>query len=290
MDYPVHELAKLSGVSTRTLRYYDAIGLLRPLRTGGGGCRVYGPREVDRLQEILFYRALGVPLAEIGRILDDPGYDRAVSLRAHLSSLQAEKQQLEALIANVAKTLSSMVQLTDGDCEDALLLLARLIPYCERCGRVMDGIHLLLLTALCQERIGSGDWKDTLSRALDTCREYAFVWPVAQYGAAILPLLGSCGWSGSAEYLERVTGAARVQAVNYPRFLKRQMPAAAPLSAQELQVLKLMCENLSNQEIGEILNIKLPTVKTHVSHILQKLGVSRRAEAREAADRLRLIN
>jgi DNA-binding transcriptional MerR regulator len=108
MDYPVHELAKLSGVSTRTLRYYDAIGLLRPLRTGGGGCRVYGPREVDRLQEILFYRALGVPLAEIGRILDDPGYDRAASLRAHLSSLQAEKQQLEALIANVAKTLTSM--------------------------------------------------------------------------------------------------------------------------------------------------------------------------------------
>ena len=54
-------------------------------------------------------------------------------------------------------------------------------------------------------------------------------------------------------------------------------------------MLKLMCENLSNQEIGEILNIKLPTVKTHVSHILQKLGVSRRSEAREAAERLRLI-
>jgi LuxR family maltose regulon positive regulatory protein len=183
----------------------------------------------------------------------------------------------------------AMVQLTDGACEEALLLLARLEPYCERCGRVMDGLHLLLMTALCQERMGSPDWKDTLAQALDTCREYSFVWPVAQYGAAILPLLGGCGWEGDPAYLERLTAAARTQAVHYPRFLRRQAPAAAPLSAQELQVLKLMCENLSNQEIGEILNIKLPTVKTHVSHILQKLGVSRRSEAREAAERLRLI-
>ena len=114
MDYPVHELAKLSGVSTRTLRYYDAIGLLRPLRTGGGGCRVYGPREVDRLQEILFYRALGVPLAEIGRILDDPGYDRAASLRAHLSSLQAERL-VRGLSDKSRSVLKAILESEDGE-------------------------------------------------------------------------------------------------------------------------------------------------------------------------------
>ena len=64
---------------------------------------------------------------------------------------------------------------------------------------------------------------------------------------------------------------------------------AAPLSAAELQVLRLICADKSNAEIGEILDIRLATVKTHVSHILQKLGVSRRSEAKTAAARLRLL-
>lgn len=57
----------------------------------------------------------------------------------------------------------------------------------------------------------------------------------------------------------------------------------------ELQVLRLICADKSNAEIGEILGIKLPTVKTHVSHVLSKLGVSRRSEARTAAQRLWLL-
>ena len=61
------------------------------------------------------------------------------------------------------------------------------------------------------------------------------------------------------------------------------------LTAAEMQVLRLICADKSNAEIGEILNIKLPTVKTHVSHILDKLDVRRRSEAKTAAKRLRLI-
>ena len=56
-----------------------------------------------------------------------------------------------------------------------------------------------------------------------------------------------------------------------------------------MQVLRLLCRNLSNQEIGEILDIRLATVKSHVSHILQKLGVQNRSEAKEAAEKLRLL-
>lgn len=183
----------------------------------------------------------------------------------------------------------AMVQLTTGRCSDALLILARLLPYCRYCGRIMDTVGIRVLMALCHSRLGDEAWKTELCAALNTCCEYSFIWPVAQYGAAVLPLLNDCGWEKDTAYLGRLTDAARAQAVHYPRILKQQTPPAEPLSAAEMQVLKLLCKNLSNQQIGEILNIKLATVKTHVSHILQKLGVSRRSEAKEAAEKLHLI-
>ena len=62
MEYTVNGLARLAGVSVRTLHWYDEIGLLRPARVTEAGYRMYGPDEVDALQSILFYRALGVPL------------------------------------------------------------------------------------------------------------------------------------------------------------------------------------------------------------------------------------
>lgn len=106
MEYTVKRLADLSGVSPRTLRYYDAAGLLRPARADGNGYRIYGTDEVDRLQQILFYRRLGFPLDEIGRILDEPGFDRSAALRGHLSALRKQKAQLESLIRTVEKTLA----------------------------------------------------------------------------------------------------------------------------------------------------------------------------------------
>ena len=63
MEYTIQKLAHLSGVSTRTLRYYDQIGLLAPARRMESGYRVYGDKEVDALQQILFYRELGLELS-----------------------------------------------------------------------------------------------------------------------------------------------------------------------------------------------------------------------------------
>ena len=65
MEYSIQELSRLSGVTTRTLRWYDQIGLLKPSRVAESGYRYYGRAEVDRLQDILYYRALGVELARI---------------------------------------------------------------------------------------------------------------------------------------------------------------------------------------------------------------------------------
>lgn len=108
MEYSIKKLANISGVSTRTLRYYDQIGLLCPVRVSSNGYRIYGEKEVDLLQQILFYKELDVPLNEIGRILADPKYDKEKSLQSHLSALLQKKNQIERLINNVTKTIDTM--------------------------------------------------------------------------------------------------------------------------------------------------------------------------------------
>lgn len=105
MEYTVNKLAQISGVSARTLRYYDEIGLLNPVRLSSSGYRIYGKNEVDRLQQILFYKELGVSLEEIKDLLNSPGYDREKTLESHLAALMQKKKQIELLIENVSKTL-----------------------------------------------------------------------------------------------------------------------------------------------------------------------------------------
>ncbi|HML36493.1 MAG TPA: MerR family transcriptional regulator [Bacillota bacterium] len=108
MEYSIDKLAKLAGITTRTLRYYDAIGLLSPRRVSTNGYRVYGQKEVDLLQQILFYRELGVQLNEIKNIVQSKNYDGSAALQGHLSTLKAKKEQLELLIVNVEKTIAAL--------------------------------------------------------------------------------------------------------------------------------------------------------------------------------------
>lgn len=112
MAYTVRQLARLSGVSPRTLRYYDDIGLL-PVDKNESGYRMYGPAEVERLQQILFYRELGMPLERIGAILSEDSFDGLSALKEHRERLLARRIQLDALIANVEKT----IVMTEGEGE-----------------------------------------------------------------------------------------------------------------------------------------------------------------------------
>jgi DNA-binding transcriptional MerR regulator len=107
MEYSIHKLAKLAGVTTRTLRYYDESALLSPKRISSNDYRVYGQKEVDLLQQILFYRELGVSLEEIKNIVLSKNYDGSLALREHLAALYAKKAQIEALISNVEKTIAA---------------------------------------------------------------------------------------------------------------------------------------------------------------------------------------
>ena len=105
MEYSIHEFAAIAGVSTRTLRWYHEIGLLLPARIGENGYRIYTSAEADRLQHILFYRALGVELAQIKQILDDPNFDRLAALRSHLNALQTEHAHITSLIRAVRQSI-----------------------------------------------------------------------------------------------------------------------------------------------------------------------------------------
>ncbi|MEL7565469.1 MAG: MerR family transcriptional regulator [Dehalobacterium sp.] len=110
MEYTVQKLGRLAGISTRTLRYYDEIGILKPARINSSGYRIYGQEEVDRLQQILFYRELGVSLEKIKEIITDPNFDGVTALKEHREKLLEKREQLDLLIANVNKTIA----LTEG--------------------------------------------------------------------------------------------------------------------------------------------------------------------------------
>lgn len=118
MEYTVKQLADLAGVSARTLRYYDQIGLLRPARLTPSGYRVYSPREVDLLQQILFYRELGFDLNAIKKIIAQPDFDPIDALRSHLRQLLRKRARLDKLIETVAKTIAEKegaIAMTDAE-------------------------------------------------------------------------------------------------------------------------------------------------------------------------------
>jgi DNA-binding transcriptional MerR regulator len=106
--YTVKQLARLSGVSVRTLHHYDEIGLLKPAFTGENRYRYYGREELLRLQDILFHRELGVPLQEIGRLLDLQGRDRAAVLGEHRKWLDQRIKRSRQLLRTIDRTIAEL--------------------------------------------------------------------------------------------------------------------------------------------------------------------------------------
>ena len=204
-----------------------------------------------------------------------------------------EKAPRDLMKLNVMKRYQyltqAMVELAAGKNQDVLLTLSSLELYCRTCRRHLDSIHLLIIRAIACWREKDKTWKTYLDEALDIAEEYQFIRPVSGYGAAVLPLLEECSRDDQSKWYLRLMSAVREQAAYYPAFLQPRTAPGESLTATELQILRLICADKSNAEIGKIMDIKLPTVKTHVSHILDKLGVSRRSEAKTAAKKRWLI-
>lgn len=108
--FTVKKLAEISGVSVRTLHYYDQIGLLRPTIRTEKLYRLYGNNELLRLQQILFFREMDFPLKDIIDILDEPGYNLSEALIHHRSALLKRKKRLSALIRTIDKTITNLIK------------------------------------------------------------------------------------------------------------------------------------------------------------------------------------
>ena len=109
MPYTVKQLARLAGVSARTLHYYDEIGLLKPTAVGANRYRYYDDDALFRLQQILFYREIDLDLLRIRDLLDDPGFDRVTALQTHRRTLQAKIERLQTLIQTIDTTILHLV-------------------------------------------------------------------------------------------------------------------------------------------------------------------------------------
>lgn len=108
MERSIVDVARMAGVTARTLRHFDAIGLLPPSSVGPDGYRRYDDRALLRLQRVLVLRALGLPLKEIGAVLDAE-QDEVATLREHRDRLLAERDRLGRMAETVTRTLEELV-------------------------------------------------------------------------------------------------------------------------------------------------------------------------------------
>ncbi|TVY09018.1 MerR family transcriptional regulator [Paenibacillus cremeus] len=118
MAYTVKEISKASGVSVRTLHYYDEIGLLKPAYYGDNGYRFYEEEQLLQLQQILFFRELEFSLDEIRNLLQQSGFDRIEALHSHKKLLKDKAARLAALLLTIDKTMAHLRGETDMSKEE----------------------------------------------------------------------------------------------------------------------------------------------------------------------------
>jgi DNA-binding transcriptional MerR regulator len=111
--YTIKEIADLAGVSTRTLRYYDQLGLLKPAEIGKNGYRYYDHESLLKLQQVLFFRELELPLKEIKYIFNRPDFQLLSALESHRKSLQNQASRIGKLLQTIDNTILSL----EGDIE-----------------------------------------------------------------------------------------------------------------------------------------------------------------------------
>jgi phosphoribosylaminoimidazole-succinocarboxamide synthase len=153
--YTVKVVAEMAGVSVRTLHHYDRIGLLRPAATSAAGYRLYSDADLERLQQVMFFRELGFSLHDVKAIVDSPTFDRAKALRAHRRILVEQQGRLGRLVELVDQTIASIERGEPMDNRERFGAFddARLNEYREemRRGKVRDvydlGEHLLLVAS-----------------------------------------------------------------------------------------------------------------------------------------------
>src|SRR3990170_4415689 len=115
MAYTVKAVANMAGITIRTLHHYDRVGLLKPASVSPSGYRLYSEADLERLQQILFFRELGFGLGEIRAILDDPSFDRREALVTQKRLLIEKQRRLGSLVALIDVSIDAMERGTKLD-------------------------------------------------------------------------------------------------------------------------------------------------------------------------------
>jgi DNA-binding transcriptional MerR regulator len=122
--YTVGTLARMAGVSVRTLHYYDEVGLLAPSSRSAAGYRLYSTEDLLRLQQILLFRELELPLEEVADILDDPHFDQVQALTNHRKAVEDRITRMQRLLTTIDRTLLRLtgesMELTDEELYEGL--------------------------------------------------------------------------------------------------------------------------------------------------------------------------
>lgn len=121
-DFTVRQVAALAGVSVRALHHYDALGLLAPARRSGAGYRLYGEKELLRLQQILFYREMAMPLGKIAAMLDAADFDISQALREHRAALKKRILHTQRLLRTIDTTLRRLKRKGETDMDEKEIL------------------------------------------------------------------------------------------------------------------------------------------------------------------------
>ena len=108
MEYTVKDICRITGQSARTIRFYDKIGLLKPEKVRSNGYRIYTERQLDILQQILFYRELDFELEQIKSIIYGENFDFELALEGHIAALRDKQARLKGIIDTAEKTLENI--------------------------------------------------------------------------------------------------------------------------------------------------------------------------------------
>jgi DNA-binding transcriptional MerR regulator len=189
--YTVSQLAKMAGVSVRTLHYYDKIGLLKPSSRSDAGDRQYQWRDLLRLQQILFFKELDLPLREIQAILDDPDFDEVQALQGHRRRLEGQMARLTQLLHTLDKTLLRLTEdtmpLSDEELYEGFTKEQR--ERYEREAKEMYDPEVVQATNQRIRRLNKQQWEAVKAEGDDVTREIAALTDQAPDAAEVQALI-----------------------------------------------------------------------------------------------------
>ncbi|MFF8191929.1 MerR family transcriptional regulator [Streptomyces bobili] len=202
MSYSVGQVAVFAGVTVRTLHHYDGIGLLVPSGRSHAGHRRYGDADLDRLQQILFYRELGFPLDEVAALLDDPEADPRAHLRRQHELLTARIEQLQKMAAAVEHAMEAREMGIDLTPEERFEVFGDKDPeqYAEEAEARWGGTELYAESQRRAARYTKEDWQRMQAEVADWTGRYDTLMAAGE------PSTGERAMDLAEEHRQHITG------------------------------------------------------------------------------------